>query len=83
MPWLSGSENPPRPTLTPQITWPRFFTVSRVEGVWAEAVAKAKAPSMAPATRRRLMTVMGFPLKELRHSYRRTGPFATNKSYFI
>ena len=67
LPWLSGSENPPRPTLTPQITWPRFFTASRVEGVWAEAVAKAKAPSMAPATRRRLMTVMGFPLEELGH----------------
>src|SRR5882757_8683699 len=29
LPWLSGSEKPPKPTLTPQITWPRFFTTSK------------------------------------------------------
>ena len=39
LPWLSGSEKPPRPTLTPQISWPRFFTTSRVDGVWAEAAS--------------------------------------------
>jgi hypothetical protein len=33
LPWLSGSEKPPKPTLTPQITWPRFFTTSKVDGV--------------------------------------------------
>ena len=67
LPWLSGSEKPPRPTLTPQISWPRFLTVSRVDGVWAEAVEaeQRSAPSAAPVARIRLMTGMGFPLKRL------------------
>src|SRR5580700_7708688 len=63
LPWLSGSEKPPRPTLTPQISWPRFLTTSRVDGVCAEAAetTKASAPKAAPTLKIRWMRCMDFP----------------------
>src|SRR6185312_12874925 len=47
LPWLSGSEKPPRPVLTPQITWPRFFTTSSVDSACAaKGSARAAARPM-------------------------------------
>src|SRR6266576_6742265 len=55
LPWLSASEKPPNPTLTPQITWPRFLTVSRVDCAEAAAAQHAMALTTALAARIRLM----------------------------
>src|SRR5882672_7471688 len=65
LPWLSASENPPSPTLTPQTSWPRFLTVSSVDSADAVAVQPTNAPKIAPPMRIRVMTDMEIPLVEL------------------
>src|SRR6187402_242742 len=58
-PWLSAWEKPARPVFTPQTSWPRCFTASRVLPAYAGAAASRLAETSVQ--REVLSILMGSP----------------------